>query len=91
MGQVLGGFVVVYLISLITENLTRKTTNDPVFGKISAVILSWLICSTIAGFGMADSGSYYWAAFATYGLSAIFVAVIRFVEGIRARRAIGEE
>ncbi|HEX6375425.1 MAG TPA: hypothetical protein VFZ91_06865 [Allosphingosinicella sp.] len=70
-----GGFIALGLISLLWEALLfAKVYDDPVRAKLASVGASWLSCSAIAGFEMADGGPYAWRVFLIYFVPALALA-----------------
>lgn len=73
--ELLGAFVPMAIISL---GLGRFAFKDkgPVDRAAWVALTAWIICGTIAGFGMADGGPFYVPAYLYYAPAA---AVVGFV------------
>lgn len=88
MGQIIGGCLIVALIAFAWEKAVFKhQVDDPVSGKIYSVIASWLTCSMLGGFGLANGRGFYFGAFLLYGISAAIVAVFFYRSGLKLRES----
>jgi hypothetical protein len=85
-GGLIGGLIGIYLVASLWEwALFKRIVDDPVVGKVGAVIAGWLTAGTLGGFGMADGGSYAWQAFGIYAIPAMIVGVFFYRRGMKIR------
>ena len=85
-GGLIGGFLAMYVLSLLWEwALFKRINDDPVTGKLSAVAAAWLSGSALAGFGMANGEPYAWFAFSIYLIPAILVGFLFYRRGMKLR------
>lgn len=90
-GQMIGGFIAVLLLSMIWEKLVfQKIMDDPVKGKVWSVVAGWVTAGAIAGFGMANGGPYRWFAFVIYAFPAILLGALAWRRGVKLRDAADE-
>ncbi len=88
MGELVGGFAGVLLLSILWEKLaTRRLTSDPLYRKLLAVLAAWLTAGAIGGWGFANGGPYRWDAFVIYALPAVLVGALAIYSGLKLRRA----
>lgn len=88
-GGFVGGLLLITILAIIVEKLIfQRFLDDPVAGKLWSVTVGWLMASTLAGFGMADGGPYYWFAFVVYALPAIPVGLYFHRRGVALREDI---
>ena len=86
LGSLVGGLIAIYLLAALWEwALFKRILDDPLKGKLAAVGAGWLTSSVLAGFGMADGGSYYWPAFLAYLPAAAIMAFFAYNRGQRLR------
>ena len=91
-GQMVGGLVIILILSKIWEKvLFQRVMDDPVKGKVGSVIAGWLTAGAIGGFGMADGGPYQWFAFTIYAIPAILVGFYAHWRGVKLRDADAAE
>jgi hypothetical protein len=85
-GNLIGGLIAMYLLASLWEwALFKRIMDDPVAGKVAAVVTGWLTAGTVAGFGMADGGDYAWRAFGLYAIPAMVVGVMFYRRGLKIR------
>lgn len=85
-GQMVGGFIAVLVLSILFEKLIfQRVMDDPVKGKLGSVIAAWLAAGAIGGFGMADGGPYQWFAFVIYAFPAMGLACLAHRRGVKLR------
>lgn len=85
-GTFVGGLLAILMLSIAWEKaLFQRVMDDPVNGKLAAVLAAWLTASAIAGFGMANDGPYYWQAFLEYALPALAVGFLAWRRGEKLR------
>ena len=92
LGEVLGGMLGMFLLwSLFEWAIFKRVFDDPIKGKLTSVLAAYLVGSTIAGFGGADGGPYYWPAFIDYAIPAAIVGFFAYFSGKRLKEKIGAE
>jgi len=85
-GTLIGGTIGVYLLYAVWEFvLFKRVMDDPVNGKLGAVVAAYFTASFIAGFGMADGGPFAWYAFALYLIPALIVGALAYQRGSKLR------
>lgn len=85
-GAFIGGLVIVTALSFLFEKIIfQPLMDDPVKGKVGAVIVAWLASGTLAGFGMADGGPFKTMAYLLYLPSAIVVGIFFYRRGLALR------
>lgn len=85
--MLLGGVVAILLLSVLWEwALFKRVLDNPLTGKLAAVGAAWLTAGSLAGFGMADGGPFYWAAYLIYLPSAAVVVLFAFFRRNHLRR-----
>lgn len=86
MGQILGGTVGIFLLYALWEwAVFKRVTTDPLTAKAASVVAAYISGSTLAGFGGADGGPYYWGAFADYFIPALIVGALAVKLGLTKR------
>lgn len=86
LGFFVGGLLAIYLLAALWEwALFKRVLDDPLTGKLASVGAGWLTSSVLAGFGMADGGTYYWPAFLAYLPAAAILAIFAYRRGQRLR------
>jgi hypothetical protein len=89
LGQIVGGvFAILLLNALLEWAIFKRVFDDPIKGKVGSVAAAYLMGSTLAGFGGADGGPYYWGAFSDYAAPAIIVGAYAFWRGKHLREAL---
>lgn len=91
-GQIVGGTVGVFLVFLLLEwAIFKRIFDDPLKGKLSSALAAYFVGSSLAGFGRADGGSYYWGSFIDYAVPAIIVGIYAFWQGKSLRERLLNE
>ncbi|WP_341712064.1 hypothetical protein [Erythrobacter sp.] len=86
LGAIVGGTIAIYLLYALWEwALFKRVMNDPLAGKVASVASAYVTGSTLAGFGGADGGPYYWGAFADYLIPALIVGALAAKRGFDMR------
>ena len=86
LGQVVGGLIILWLISLLVEKfLFSKVLDDPVTGKLASVGAAWLLVGTISGFGKADGGPWDPTGFIDYLIPAVILGGVGVYRGLKLR------
>jgi hypothetical protein len=92
LGEIFGGMLAMFLLgSLFEWALFKRVFDDPIKGKLASVVAGYLVGSSIAGFGKADGGPYYWPAFFDYAIPAVVVGCFAYVSGKRLKEKIGAD
>lgn len=90
-GQLIGGFLAVYLFQWFWEfAVFKRVLDDPVRGKLSSAVGAYLTVSILSGFGGADGGPYWWPAFILYLFPALLVGALAYRRGLALRGEGGE-
>lgn len=91
-GSLVGGFLITMLLAILTENLVwQRVCDDPLAGKLLSVLSGWLTVGTLAGWGLAEGGPYYWGAFVDSSVPALPVALFAYWRGMKLRAAAAAE
>ncbi len=92
-GLLLGSFGAVLVMAWVLEKLLwQRVCDDPLAGKLLSVLSGWLVVSTLAGWGFANGGPYYWGAFIQYAIPTPIVAFLAYRRGMTLRNdAIAEQ
>lgn len=86
MGQIVGGLLLVYLLSKLLEwAVISRVMNNPTAGGFIAIGAAYLIASILYGFGAANGGPWVPSGFLIYLPGAAVVAVTRMA--LRATRS----
>ena len=86
MGQIVGGTLLIYLLSKLIEwAIIKRVMNNPTVGGFGAIGIAYLLAAVIYGFGAANGGPWTPAGFLLYIPGAAIVAIIRMA--IRATRS----
>jgi len=92
LGEIFGGMLAIFLLwSLFEWAIFKRVFDDPMKGKLTSVLVAYLAGSTIAGFGGADGGPYYWPAFIDYVIPAVIVGCFVYFSGKRLKEKIGAD
>ncbi len=85
MGQIIGGALLIYLLSKLIEwALIKRIMNDPIAGGFVSVGIAYVLAVIIYGFGSANGGPWNSSGLLAYVPGAVAVAIIRIV--MRKRR-----
>lgn len=81
-----------FLLSSLSEwAVFKRLFDDPIKGKLTSVVAAYLIGSSIAGFGKADGGPYYWPAFIDYAIPAVIVGCFAYFAGRRLKEKMSAD
>jgi hypothetical protein len=82
LGALFGGLIAIYLLAVLWEwALFKRVLDDPLKGTLLSVTAGWLTSGTLAGFGMADGGTFQWAAFLAYAPAALIIGFFAYRRG----------
>lgn len=85
-GQIIGGILGIFILFVLWEfALFKRVLDDPLKGKLFSAGAAYLTGATVAGFGGADGGPYYWGAFLDYLIPGMVVTAYAFRNGQKAR------
>ena len=85
-GSFVGGFIAVFVLSLIWEKLGfRRVIHNGVACKLASVTMAWITAGVLGGFGLAVDEAFNWSSFGRYLAPAIVVAIIAFFTGYGRR------
>jgi len=91
-GSLVGGFLIILLLAILTENLVwQRVCDDPLAGKLLSALSGWLTVGTLAGWGLAKGGPYYWGAFVDCAIPGLPVAFLAYWRGMKLRDAAAAE
>jgi len=80
MGQVVGGALLIYLLSKLIEwAIIKRVMNDPIAGGFVSVGIAYVLAVILYGYGFANGGPWNSSGFLAYAPGAVIVAIIRMV------------
>lgn len=87
MAQILGAFLGVWLFSKLFEFIIfKRVFDDPVKGKVGAVLFTYLFASVVAGFGMANGQApVFGYTFLLYLPASVVLAFLAYRKGLELR------
>lgn len=89
LGETLGGMIGIFLLSALVEwAVCKRVFDDPVKGKLTSVLVAFLLASIGAGYGQANGGPYQWGAFADYVTPALIIGCFAYYSGRRLKEKI---
>lgn len=93
MGQLVGGIIGVWILSMLAEYLIfKRVMNDPLKGKMAAVVTGYALAVLIAGYGMANGGPPRFAyASGVYFIGLLLVGFFNYRKGLKLREEQPDE
>lgn len=91
LSRFIGSLLAIYVLAWIFEKLLfQRVLDDPLKGKVFSVAAAWFTAGSIAGFGFADGGPFYWPAYLIYWPAALIIGGLAWRRGLQLRRENAE-
>jgi hypothetical protein len=92
LGEIFGGMIGIFVVSALVEwAVCKRVFDDPIKGKLTSVLVAYLLGSIGAGYGQANGGPYEWGAFFDYAIPAVIVGCFAYVSGKRLKEKMGAD